>query len=103
MIAAGALSAPGESFTVVIDEPAHRTFTLNPPLAADGQYPSGTVVTVSTKPYCGFTLDSGYYSLPGQNATVVPEPSVVWLTGWTRDARDATSLVKVGDPSEVLI
>jgi len=60
-----ASSARAASFAVVVDEPLHGRLTLEPPLPSDGQYPAGAVVTVSTKPDPGFTLDSGYYSIPG--------------------------------------
>lgn len=62
----GTQTVHSESFQVVIDEPVHGTFKLSPPLPADGKYPAGTVVTVSTHPDAGFTLDSGYYSIPGR-------------------------------------
>jgi acetyl esterase/lipase len=55
-----------QSFTVTLDAPVHGKFEINPALPADGKYPAGTVVTVSTQPDAGFTLDSGYYSVPGR-------------------------------------
>lgn len=55
-----------ESFAVVLDEPVHGRFALSPALPADGRYPAGTVVTVTTQPDPGFVLDSGYYSVPGR-------------------------------------
>jgi acetyl esterase len=64
LVAAPAVAA--DSFTVKLDPPVHGKFTLSPTLPADGKYPAGTVVTVSTQPDSGYTLDSGYYSVPGQ-------------------------------------
>lgn len=61
-----AASAADKSFAVVIDEPVHGRLALEPALPADGRYPAGTVVTVTTQPDAGFTLDSGYYSVPGR-------------------------------------
>lgn len=55
-----------ETFQVVLDSAVHGSFTVNPELPADGRYPAGTVVTVSTRPDPGYTLDSGYYSVPGR-------------------------------------
>jgi acetyl esterase len=55
-----------DSFTVTLDAPVHGKFQLNPALPADGKFPSGTVVTISTQPDAGYTLDSGYYSVPGR-------------------------------------
>ena len=55
-----------DSFTVTLDPPVHGKFELTPALPADGKYPAGTVVTVSTQPDAGYTLDAGYYSVPGR-------------------------------------
>jgi acetyl esterase len=62
--AASAIAA--ESFTVTLDAPTDGKFELSPALPTDGKYPAGTVVTVSTQPDPGYTLDAGYYSVPGQ-------------------------------------
>ena len=55
-----------QTFAVVLDPAPHGSFSVDPALPADGRYPAGTVVTVSTKPDAGYTLDSGYYSVPGR-------------------------------------
>jgi acetyl esterase len=55
-----------DAFTVTLDPSAHGKFTLSPVLPADGKVPAGTVITVTTKPDPGYTLDAGYYSVPGQ-------------------------------------
>lgn len=59
-------SARAESFTVMLDAPAHGKLTVAPPVPADGKYEAGTVVTVTTQPEAGYVLDSGYFSVPGQ-------------------------------------
>lgn len=59
-------SNEARTFAVVLDPAVHGTFSVDPALPADGRYPAGTVVTVSTKPDAGYTLDSGYYSVPGR-------------------------------------
>jgi acetyl esterase len=63
-----AVAAPAgaQGFTVTLDPPAHGKITLSPALPAGGKYPAGTEVTVTTQPDLGYTLDSGYYSVPGQ-------------------------------------
>jgi acetyl esterase len=63
---ATAQSANAQGFSVTLDPPVHGKFELVPALPADGKYPAGTVVTVSTQPDPGYVLDAGYYSVPGQ-------------------------------------
>ncbi len=55
-----------DTFTVTLDAPVHGKFQINPALPADGKYPAGTVVTVTTQPDAGYAFDSGYYSVPGR-------------------------------------
>ena len=55
-----------QTFKVTIDELVNGSIELDPPLPADGSFPADTVVKVTTKPRPGFTLDSGYYSVPGR-------------------------------------
>jgi acetyl esterase len=66
LVSAAAPSLAADSFTVTLDPPAHGKFQLSPALPADGKYPAGSVVTVTTQPDSGFTFDSGYYSVPGR-------------------------------------
>jgi acetyl esterase len=63
---AAASCAAADSYAVTLDAPVHGKFQVTPTLPADGKYPAGTVVTVTTQPDPGFTLDSGYYSTPGR-------------------------------------
>jgi acetyl esterase len=65
-LAAAAPALAADSFTVTLDPPVNGKFELSPALPADGKYPAGTVVTVTTQPDAGYTLDAGYYSVPGQ-------------------------------------
>lgn len=53
------------SHTVTLDPSAHGRYRVEPALPADGRVPSGTVLTVTTQPERGYTLDAGYYSAPG--------------------------------------
>jgi acetyl esterase/lipase len=64
--AVGGSMAQSNSFLVTLDKPVNGSFELNPPLPANGRYPAGAVVTVTTKADAGFVLDSGYYSVPGR-------------------------------------
>ena len=59
-------SAEAESFKVTLDEVENGSFAVHPTLPADGQVPAGTVIEVTAKPDHGYTLDSGYYSVPGR-------------------------------------
>lgn len=74
----GSLRAQDKSFTVTLVPPAHGKVQLTPPLPADGKYPAGTVVTVTTTPDSGFALDSAWYSVPGRFGQMYHE-------GMTRD------------------
>ena len=64
LIAASCVAA--DSFTVTLDPPEHGKYTLKPALPADGKYPAGTMVAVTTQPDPGYTLDSAYYAIPVQ-------------------------------------
>jgi acetyl esterase len=69
LVIAALAAAPAyaaDSFTVTLDAPVNGKFTVKPALPADGKVPAGTVLTVTTQPDPGYTLDSGYYSVPGQ-------------------------------------
>jgi acetyl esterase/lipase len=72
------LCAQEKSFTVTLVPPAHGKVQLTPPLPADGKYPAGTVVTVTTTPDAGYVLDSAWYSVPGRFGQMYHE-------GMTRD------------------
>ena len=61
-----AAPAFASTFTVTLDPPVHGKFQVNPALPAEGKYPAGTVVTVTTQPDAGYAFDSGYYSVPGR-------------------------------------
>ncbi|QEG25174.1 alpha/beta hydrolase fold domain-containing protein [Mariniblastus fucicola] len=60
------VSAQDESFSITLDPVKHGSIELDPPVPADGQYPSGTAVTVRATPADGFAVDSIYYSVPGR-------------------------------------
>jgi acetyl esterase len=67
LAATGSLWAQDKSsFTVTLVPPAHGKVQVTPPLPADGKYPAGTVVTVTTTPDAGYALDSAWYSVPGR-------------------------------------
>lgn len=55
-----------EFFAVTLDPAAHGKYQITPRLPADGKFPAGTVVTVTSQPDVGYTFDAGYYSTPGR-------------------------------------
>jgi len=55
-----------QSFLVTLDKSENGTFTISPPLPADGKYPANTVVTVKAIPAPGYVLDALYFSVPGR-------------------------------------
>jgi acetyl esterase len=66
ILSAGILRAQANSFTITVDQPIHGRLQLTPPLPADGKYPAGTVVTVTTTPDPGYAQDSAFYAVPGR-------------------------------------
>jgi acetyl esterase len=59
-------TAFAQTFKTISDKPVNGTVILEPALPADGNYPKGTVVTVTATPDPGFVLDAVYYSEKGQ-------------------------------------
>jgi acetyl esterase/lipase len=66
ILSSAAMAGEPQTFEVVLDESINGSFTVDPALPEDGRYAADTVVTVSTRPDAGYTLDSGYYSVPGR-------------------------------------
>src|SRR5262245_23156581 len=65
LVCAETVDAQTNSFTVTNAPPVHSRLQVSPPLA-DGKYPAGTTVTVTTTPDPGYVLDSAYYAVPGR-------------------------------------
>ena len=66
LTSAASLHAQAGPFAVTVVPPVHGKLQLSPALPADGKYPAGTVVTVTTTPDPGYALDSAWYSVPGR-------------------------------------
>jgi len=95
---------PLVSFAVIVDPPVHGAFTLSPALPADGRYPAGTVVTVSTQPETGFTLDSGYYSVPGRWGAMYHEsPTPVFQVVIDQDKHIGASFIEQAAVAHVVV
>ena len=96
--------APTATFAVVIDAPVHGTIALQPALPADGRYPAGTVVTVTTQPEAGFTLDSGYYSVPGRWGAMYHEsPTPVFQVVIDQDKHIGASFIEQAAVAHVVV
>lgn len=65
MLLTGNLVAQENEYTVIVDEVLNGSIALDPALPADGKVKAGTVIKVSATPDQGFTLDAGYYAVPG--------------------------------------
>src|SRR5438045_2630168 len=66
LAAAAPLHAQAGAFAVTVVPPVHGKMQLAPALPADGKYPAGTIVTVTTAPDPGYALDSAWYSVAGR-------------------------------------
>ncbi len=85
---------PG-SFTVTLVPPTDGRITLTPALPADGRYPAGTVVTVTTTPNDGYALDSAWYSVPGIFGQMYTEGMTQdWKVTIDRDKRIGASFIE---------
>lgn len=95
---AAAQTAPAQAsgpFTVTLVPPTHGRVTLTPALPADGKYPAGTVVTVTTTPDAGYALDSAWYSVPGRFGQMYTEGMTQdWKVTIDRDKRIGASFVE---------
>lgn len=65
MLIFGISSLHSQSFTVTLDPVQNGMIRVNPELPPNGEFPAGTVVTVTVTPDAGFVIDAGYYSVPG--------------------------------------
>ena len=63
---ATSLHAQAAAYAVTVVPPVHGKLQLAPALPADGKYPAGTIVTVTTAPDSGYALDSVWYSVAGR-------------------------------------
>lgn len=62
----GNMLAQETQFTVTVDEVVNGSIRFEPALPADGKVKAGTVFRVMATPDKGYTLDAGYYSVPGR-------------------------------------
>ena len=88
-------SQAASSFTVTLVPPANGTVRLTPALPADGKYPAGTVVTVTTTPADGYVLDSAWYSVPGRFGQMYHEGMTQdWKATVDQDKRIGASFIE---------
>lgn len=94
-LSAQAGQAQPDSFTVTLVAPTDGRVTLTPALPADGRYPAGTVVTVTTTPDDGYVLDSAWYSVPGIFGQMYTEGMTQdWKVTIDRDKRIGASFIE---------
>lgn len=76
----GNLIGQAETYNVVLDELQNGSIKLEPAIPADGKVKVGTVITVTAIPDAGFTLDAGYYSIPGRWGAMYHETMITPFT-----------------------
>ncbi len=65
--------AQEKSYTVTVDEVINGSIKLDPAIPADGIVNAGTVIKVTATPDEAYTLDAGYYSVPGRYGSMYHE------------------------------
>lgn len=99
-----ALVAQSTSFAVTLVPPTHGTVRLTPALPADGRYPAGTVVTVSTTPDAGYALDSAWYSVSGRFGQMYHEGMTAnFKVTIDRDKRIGASFIEAADVENLVV
>src|SRR4029453_13353250 len=102
--ATGLLLAQDRAFTVTFVPPAHGKVQLTPPLPADGKYPAGTVVTVTTTPDPGYALDSAWYSVSGRFGQLYNEGRAPPFTvAMNQDKRSGASFIEASALKDLVV
>ena len=65
--------AQEKSYKVTVDEVLNGSIKLDPALPTGGTVNAGTVIKVTATPDEGYTLDAGYYSVPGRYGAMYHE------------------------------
>ncbi|AOS44233.1 Carboxylesterase NlhH [Lacunisphaera limnophila] len=98
------LAAADQTYAVTLDQPVHGRFSVDPALPADGRYPAGTVVTITTQPDTGYTLDAGYYSVPGRWGAMYHEsPTPVFSVVIDQDKHLGASFIEAAAVAHVTV
>jgi acetyl esterase/lipase len=91
-------------FTVTVVPPVHGKLQLSPALPADGKYPDGTVVTVTTTPDPGYALDSAWYSVPGRFGQMYHEGMAAqFKVTIDRDKRIGASFIETAAVKDLVV
>jgi acetyl esterase/lipase len=102
LLSSAVMAAEPQMFKVVLDAPVNGSLTLDPALPADGKYAAGSVVTVTAKPAAGYTLDSGYDSVPGQWGAMYHEyPTAVFKVVIDQDKHIGASFIEEAEVAHV--
>lgn len=96
--------AQAAAFTVTVVPPVHGKLQLSPALLADGKYPAGTVVTVTTTPDPGYALDSAWYSVPGRFGQMYHEGMTPqFKVTIDRDKRIGASFIEAAAVKDIVV
>jgi acetyl esterase/lipase len=95
---------PDGPYTVKLVPPVHGKVALTPALPADGKYPKGTVVTVTTTPDSGYALDSAWYSVPGRFGAMYHEGTAhEWKVTIDQDKQIGASFIEEAAVKDLVV
>ena len=100
----GMVSIHAQTVNTIIDKAVNGTFTLAPPLPADGKYPTGTIVTVTATPAEGYVLDATYYSEKGRWGQMYFESmSPVFMVTIDKEKHLGASFIKASEVDGITV
>ncbi len=93
-----------QSHTIIIDPPENGSIKVTPDMPVDGKYKEGTKITVTTSPAEGYTLDAGYYSVPGMwGQSYIEFPSKTFEVIVNQDKHIGASFIKKEEQNHINI
>ena len=102
LITYGSTMAQEQYFTVTLDDVKNGIISLNPAIPEDGKVTAGSVIEVTAVPDEGYTLDAGYYSIPGMWGAMYHESmSSPFLVTVDQDKHIGASFVEESEVAHV--
>jgi len=93
-----------DTHRVTLDPAVHGRYQLSPSLPPDGRVPAGTVLTVTTRPDAGYTLDAGYHATPGRWGAMFHESmSPTFQVRVTQDMRIGAAFIPLSAVDHVQV